>query len=88
MEALEVVWKLFRFRADDEAGDEELKQVIEQQLEEAKDSIERLRDAGVPIPPIPWDVADRDVVMNFQHNLEEIRRHLSEPQSKRPRRAH
>jgi hypothetical protein len=83
MEASEVLWKLL-FRS--KTGDEELKVVIEQQLKESKESIERLRKAGVPIPPIPWDVADRDVVLNFQRDLEDIRQHLSQPNPKQSRR--
>jgi hypothetical protein len=79
------VWLSDLFRRPQPA-DEELKVVIEQQLKESKESIERLRDAGVPIPPIPWDVADRDVVINFQRDLEDIRQHLSQPNPKQSRR--
>jgi hypothetical protein len=52
---------------------------------------EAIRKSGLfhrPLDPVAWDVTDQDVVKGFERNLEEIRRHLSEPQSKHPRRAH
>jgi hypothetical protein len=85
--------KLFRnfFRHQDEDPKEDQVKLVQatEQLAQLLPDYEKIRKSGVfhkPLDPIKWDVTDQDVVLQFEKNLEDIRQHLSQSDTRYSRR--